>query len=546
MKNYQMPLERLYQWEKSLPQQLFLRQPIDGKWQEFSWGKAGDEVRRVAAGLQGMGLPKGSSIAIFSKNCAHWIMADLAIWMSGHTSVPIYPTLHCTDIRFILEHSQAKAIFIGKLDHWEVLPEVPPSLHRIYFPYREEKDGQTWKNWVATQAPLKESPQRDPGEKATVIYTSGSTGNPKGVVHTFQSLAAAGTEGTGLFECSPRDVFFSYLPLAHVAERLFNEMFALYCGGSISFAESLDLFSENLRETQPTRFLAVPRIWAKFQMGILEKLPQKKLDVILKVPLVSGLVKKKLKNALGLTRAETIISGSAPIPASLLEWFSKLGIIIQEAYAMTENFAYSHITRRDHVKVGTVGQPGPNVKVQVTSDGELLISSPSNMEGYLFDPELTQATFAGEFIRTGDRGEVDSEGFLKITGRTKDLFKTAKGKYVAPVALEDKMAPFPYLEQICVVGSGLVQPIALATLSDAGKKADRKKIEEELGDLLQKVNATLLPHEHIGTIVLTNEAWTQEDGLLTPTLKIKRHAIEKKYGSQFESWGKSRGIVFSG
>jgi long-chain acyl-CoA synthetase len=315
------------------------------------------------------------------------------------------------------------------------------------------------------------------------------------------------------------------------------EMISLFVGGEVSFAESLQKFQVNLAQAKPTIFLGVHRIWTRFQQGILAKMPQKKLDFLLGIPVISGVIKSKIKKSLGLGEASTILTGAAPTPPALIKWFEKLGIRIQEAYAMTENCCYSHVTLNNNIKIGFVGQPLPGCQVRLGPDDEIEIKHTAVMAGYYKEPEMTKEAFTEDgFLRTGDEGWIDEEGFLKITGRVKDMFKTARGKYVAPSPIEMMFSGNIDLEQVCIVGSGLPQPMALITLSARGKNRNAIEIDEGFNEMRLQINAGLDDHEKISKIVVLAEEWTVENNLLTPSFKIKRNAIEKKYAYQYELW----------
>jgi long-chain acyl-CoA synthetase len=326
MSVYSSPLEMLYKWERETPDKVFLRQPINDKWHEWTWKQTGEEVRKMAAALKGMNLPAGSNIALISKNCAHWIFSDLAIMMSGHISVPMYPNLNAETVKLILEHSEAKICFVGKLDDWKSMrPGVPAGVRCISFPFYTEPGYETWDEIIKGVKPVEEDIIRMPNELATIIYTSGTTGMPKGVMHSFHNFSFTAENAVKLIDIDNSSKFFSYLPLCHIAERFLVELGGIYSGGSIAFGESLEKFPKNLQEVQPTVFLGVPRIWSKFQQGVLGKMPQKKLNIFLSIPILSSIVKKKIKTGLGLSEASNIFVGAAPMPASLIRWFERLG-----------------------------------------------------------------------------------------------------------------------------------------------------------------------------------------------------------------------------
>ena len=542
-----LPLERLYYWEKNHPNKVCYTQPMNnGRIVDFTWGEVGNQIRRMATYLQKIGVEPGDRVGIISKNCAHWIMSDLAIWMAGGVSVPLYPTLAPDMIEKIIEHSETKVMFVGKLDGWETMkPGIPESVKCISYPLSPPNDYDTWNDIVAQNPPMTESPARSHAELATIIYTSGTTGMPKGVMHNFASLAAGASQASNIYDVTSSDRLLSYLPLSHVAERMCVELAQIYQGTHVYFAESLDTFAQDLQRARPTIFFAVPRIWAKFQSGVFSKMPEKKLKVLFKVPVVNKIIKKKIRTGLGLNDAKFCLSGAAPISASLLSWYKDLGIDILEVYGMTENMGYSHSTRLGRARPGYVGQHNPGVDVKLGDGGEILVKSPTTMLGYYKEPEKTAETLDEDgYIHTGDVGQIESDGSLKITGRIKEIFKTSKGKYVAPFPIENKLLASSHIEQLCVMGSSLPQPIALVMLSEGEREAlakgkSRDEIHSDLQETLREVNAQLDPHEKIKTLVVVKDEWTTENGFMTPTLKIKRNVLESHYGDNIEAWYES-------
>lgn len=540
MENLKTPLAMLYQWEQTTPDKVFMRQPFEGQWHTFTWKEAGEEIRRLAAALQSYNLPPKSKIGLVSKNCAHWIMADLAILMAGYESVPVYPNVGADTLNYVLKHSEAKLLLVGKLDDWNFMKAgVPDEVQCISFPwYGPKQNGfHYWEDLTKKHNPIKGTPDRGLDEIMTIIYTSGTTGNPKGVIHTFGNFAYASTVGKAYFGLKDgEDRLFSYLPLSHIAERLLIEMAGLYVNAELWFAESLDLFVTNLAEAQPTIFLAVPRIWTKFQMGILAKLPQKKLSLLLSIPIVNNIIRNKVKKGLGLAKCKHYVSGAAPIPASLVQWWATLGVVIEEVYGMTENCAISHCNKPPLYKVGTQGKPFPGTEAKFSDAGEILVKVPCNMVGYYKEPELTAAALKDGWLYTGDKGQLDKDGFLNITGRVKEIFKTDKGKYVAPAPIEMKLSRNQYIEQICVVGSSMPQPMALIVVSADAKTREKSDLQQSLAETLIAINEELEKHERLQKLIVVRDDWTIENGLLTPSLKIKRDPVEKKYQPHYDSW----------
>jgi long-chain acyl-CoA synthetase len=538
------PLSAFYKWEKQTPQQIFLRQPIDGIWKTWTYRQVGDEARRLATGLRSFEFPAQSNIAILSKNCAHWIIADLAIMMAGHVSVPVYATLSATGVREILDHSESKLIFIGKVDDYENQRSgIDQSLHKISFPFYGSGEGLQWDELLRLHQPAADNYLPDPEALASIMYSSGTTGTPKGAMLSFGSFGYVGSQVKKYLLFDKPQRFFSYLPLSHIAERALMEMVALSSGSTISFTESLQKFQENLQHEQPSIFGGVPRIFSKFQEGIFKKIPEEKFNKICAIPLLNIFFKRMIIKKLGLSQASPIVCGAAPTPVSLLTWFRDLGLEIRETYGMTENTAYSHSNFR-LIKIGTVGQAWPEVDVKCDTDGEILVRHPALMKGYFKDPLTTAKVFTEDgFLRTGDQGAIDAQGFLTITGRVKDQFKTDKAKFVAPAPIELKLLANTDIDQVCVVGTGLPQPIALVTLSLNAQEKSKESVAADIQRTLEEVNSVLEKHEDLQLAVILNDNWTIENGLMTPSLKVKRHAVEKLYSPKYREWFNQQKVV---
>jgi long-chain acyl-CoA synthetase len=553
---HQTLLQRFRHWETTLPDRAYFTQPYpDGRVVDYTFREVGDQARRMAAHLRALGFPPGSRIALLGRNSAHWIMADLAIWMAGHVSVPLYPTLNEETARYILEHSEAQLLFVGKMDGkadgWnEIRRAIPATLPVVAMPMAPLADLSAAPQWdpiVARQQPLADTADPGPSELATIIYTSGSTGRPKGVMHSFGSMIAGPRAIGTQFPANPDDRMLSYLPLAHAAERAVVEASSLYYGFRVFFGGDLATFVTDLQRARPTLFFSVPRLWTKFRQGVLSKMPERKLATLLKIPVLSGIVKKKILRQLGLDHVRLALTGSAALPPNIIEWYRSLGLELLEGYAMSEDFCVSHFSRPGHMRVGYVGTALPGVTARVADNGEVQVKSPGNMLGYYRNPELTAESYTPDgFFKTGDRGQYDEEGRLRITGRVKELFKTTKGKYIAPVPIENKLGQHPGVEAVCLTGPGQPQPFALLMLSlDAQKalqegRAHRDALAQEFGSLLQQVNGTLEDHERMDYLVVVKDQWTMDNGFLTPTMKIRRSVIEERYLPSAETWLKAR------
>ncbi len=549
-----LALQRLYHWEKTCPDKVVLTQPIGGgEVREYTWRQLMDESRRMASHLAGLGFEPGSKIALIAKNTAHWLMADFAIWIAGHVSVPLYPTLAASTVRQILEHCEARLLFIGKLDGWDAMRTgIPAGLPCIRLPLSPAVDCPTWDDIVAATPPLAGSPVRDGDELSTIIYTSGTTGVPKGVMHSFATFAWSMQAVIRRIGIQDDGRALSYLPLAHVAERTVIEQSMLASNVHVYFTDSLATFADDMRRARPTIFFSVPRLWVKFQQGVLAKMPAAKLDRLLGIPVVRRIVARKILRALGLDQCRFAGGGAAPMPPELLRWYRRLGLRLSEVYGMTENCGVSHATLPDLPRPGTVGPPYDGIQCRLDpSSGEVQVASPGTMLGYYRDPEQTRRAMTDDgWLRTGDKGEIDAEGNLRIIGRVKDLFKTGKGKYVAPAPIEDRLVSHTAVEACCVTGANLGQPLALLMLNAealqmAGEPERRSELAESLASHLSSVNEALDPHEQLDCLVIVSEAWTVDNDLVTPTLKVKRNRIEAVYARHYEDWvGARRPVVW--
>ena len=529
--NEDLPLDRFYRWERERAGRVFLIQPFDGgKLREWTWAQASYEVRRVAGYLKAQGWEPGSRVAILSRNCAWWMMADLAIWMAGHVTVPVYPSLRAQTIRQILEHSDAKLCFVGATDEPEAaIAGMPPGVPAIHF-------ATDWDALVAANAPVEGNPTRGGDELATIFYTSGTTGAPKGVMHRFSALTLCADILGERLSLSREERILSYLPLAHIFERVGDAIPAVLGGWHVFFTEGPDTFIADLQRARPTLFLSVPRLLLKFQQGVFEKIPRRTLDRLLRIPLVGRIVGNKVLRGLGLNKTRFAACGSAPLSLDVLTWYRKLGLNLLEGYGLTEALI-THLTKPDKVRLGTVGSTLTGVEDRRAANGELQIKSPMNMMGYYKDPHGTEEAFTADgFLRTGDLAEIEADGVVRIVGRIKEQFKTSKGKYVAPAPIEMKLAAHPDVESCCLMGSGMASPFAVVVLSAEARERPRAEVAEALAQLLDSVNAQLEHHERLAFIVVGEQPWTIGNGLLTPTLKLKRGSLEQRYLARVEAW----------
>jgi len=541
-------VHRFLHWENVQPDAVYLTEQLpDGRIVDYTWRQVGDEARRMAAWLRSQELAPNSAVSIVGKNSAHWIIADLAIWLAGHVSVPLYPGVSAATARYILEHSDVRLLLVGKLDgqtdYWDAVRDIVPAHVRLVsLPMSPPLPGAlAWETIMAQHSPLCDVHLPEPQDLATIIYTSGSTGWPKGVMHGFGTMHEYAIEAGKFCDWRPTDRVLSYLPLAHTAERSFVESNSLCHGFRVFFNDSLASFTEDLHRARPTVFISMPRLWTKFYQAVCARLGASEQALLHTTSPEAGALKKQVLAMLGLDQTRLAFTGSAPLPAEIIDWYRALGLELLDVYGMTENFSYSHYSRPGQVRVGYSGQAMPGVECRIDEGGEIVLKSPTMMLGYYREPELTaQSMTADGFFRTGDCGELDELGRLKITGRVKEIFKTSKGKYVAPSPIENRLS-HPKVDAACVMGHGHAQPFALLLMSPAARAElengeARHALCEQMQALLDSANDELEAHEQLEFVVLVKEPWTASNGLLTPTMKTRRKAIEERYLLRARAW----------
>ncbi|MEZ8742005.1 AMP-binding protein [Photobacterium swingsii] len=540
-----LPHEMILKWAEERADEIYLRQIINRKFVDYSYADVADKALRLVSALRGLGIQPGDRVALASKNCAEWFICDLAMMLGSYISVPVFPTAGAETIEHCVTHSESKVLLIGKLDDSKAIESVCrdlPDLITIGFNYNSTPSCQYQFNTLVEQhEPSTDRPTYENDDLMSIVYTSGTSGLPKGAMLSYGAFAWSSQRLIDHIGMQDGERLFSYLPLAHITERVYIFGSSVMAGMQVAFPESLDTFIDDVKMHRPTLFISVPRLWTLFQQRIQDKLPQRKLDLLLKIPFISGVIKRKLADGLGLDKARVLGCGSAPVSPALLRWYERIGLNITEAWGMTESFAYStlnHPFRSD--KIGSVGNPGPGIEIKIASDEEILVRSEGLFSGYYKNEEASKECFDQDgWLHTGDIGSVDDEGYITIEGRKKDTFKTAKGKFVSPVPIEKRLFELSNVEMMCLIGSGMPAPVLLA-IPHEFPNFDRKRYEKKVHHVIDVINQELESHAKIKGVLMIKEPWSIENGVLTPTLKIKRHILEKRYQEIGNEWPKGQ------
>jgi len=558
----------------------------DGKWVATSTQKYLDKANAISRGLLRLGVSKNDKVAIISMtNRTEWNVCDIGTLQLGAQDVPIYPTISEEDYEYVLNHSESKVCFVSCREVYDKIKKIKdnvPSLKGIYS-FDDLDDCNSWNEVLKLGEDssnqdevesLKNSVNED--DLATLIYTSGTTGRPKGVMLTHKNIASNAIYSAERLPIDlGRSKALSFLPVCHIYERMLLYMYQ-YCGVSIHFAESLETISDNLKEVHPEVMTAVPRLLEKVYdkiyakgtdlSGIKKKLFFWAVDLGLeyepygqngwwyefKLKIARKLIFSKWQEALG-GNLKAIASGSAALQPRLARVFNAAGVPVMEGYGLTETSPVVSVNdmRQKGFKIGTVGKPIRDTEVKIADDGEILIKGPQVMIGYYKDPEQTQSVLQNGYFHTGDIGELDDEGFLKITDRKKEMFKTSGGKYVAPQLLENALKQSRFIEQVMVIGEGEKMPAALIQPNwefildwnerkEKGLPEDHESLSksEVLIKRIQKevdfYNERFGKWEKIKKFEITPDIWSIEEGHLTPTMKMKRKVIKQKYQDLYD------------
>tara|TARA_B100001175_G_scaffold48987_1_gene38375 strand:- start:1963 stop:3726 length:1764 start_codon:yes stop_codon:yes gene_type:complete len=561
------------------PSDNVLNTKYNGKWQSLSTHDYDLKANYISSSLISMGVKPGDKIAMISStNRSEWSIIDMGLSQIGAINVPLYPTITSKDYLYILNHSECKYCFVSDLEVYEkvfAVKEQVKSLKNIYSFDNIDKCS-NWRELIDSgQESLdisiiqEQKSKVKPEDLATIIYTSGTTGTPKGVMLSHSNIVSnvLSTSNRFPFETG-KETALSFLPICHVFERVVLYSY-LYNGIDVYFAESLETISDNLKEVKPEIMTAVPRLLEKVYDkiyskgeeldGLKQKLFYWAVEIALKyepynnngilysikLALAKKLILSKWQEALG-GNLKLIASGSAPLQARLARVFTAAGMTIVEGYGLTETSPAISLNdmRNGGLKIGTVGKLVDGVEVKIAEDGEILCKGPNVMMGYYKEEEKTKEVMSGDFFHTGDIGIIDSDGFLKITDRKKEMFKTSGGKYIAPAVIEGEMKQSLFIEQIMVVGESkrMAAAIIQPNFEYLENWMKENNIQEKIGEiyrndkLINEIQKDIDIHnekfaqwEKIKKFELTSDPWTIENGLLTPTMKLKRKAIKSKY-----------------
>lgn len=543
-----------------------------GLWEKISWADYAARVNALAREMIHLGLRPGERVAVLCENRPEWLIADIAIQTAGAATVGVYTTSSPEQLAYHVNHSDAVGLVLEdaeQLEKWLAVRDRCEHVEWVIVVEPEDVDGiLAWDEvlaagaarYAADPAPVDERLAAiDPHDTALFIYTSGTTGNPKGAMLSHANLLWAIDSLHGAAPVKHDDELLSFLPLSHIVERLISVAAPLRFGYTVSFTENLDTVLTNLQEIRPTVFFAVPRIWEKLHS--LVELNMKDANVIKRVaygaavgaakggnPVLAGLaqlaVLRLLRYRLGLDRVRVAISGAAPIAPEVLAYFRAIGVDVREGFGLTESTGLICI-HRSGGRLGTVGFPFPGVEVKLADDGEILSRSPGNFLGYHKDPAATAEALEGGWLHTGDVGELDPDGQLRITDRKKDILITAGGKNIAPQKIENQLKSSPYINDAVVIGDrrkyltallvldednvthwAMERQLAYSTYTDLAANPEvRELIEAEV----ERVNATLARVETVKKFAILPKRLYHEDGEVTATLKVKRSSIANKY-----------------
>ena len=525
--------EQARHWAASQPEQVWMRDLSESGATEYTWGAAVAEIDRVAAWLEAE-FGHGERMALLSRNRAHWIMADMGIIHSGNVTVPLFTTHAQATAEYILSFTDTKVLFLGETENWRSVKEVlPKGCVLITLPGVDcDLPHTKWEDLVA--AASGEAPVYEPGpdDVVSLVFTSGTTGVPKGVIQTHATNLIPMRRCQYLFTQREQPRWFSYLPLPHIAERQIVEFSSINTGGEIWFNESLETLARDLPQCRPNIFFGPPRVWEQLRQSITAKFGGAEALATALASDRAG-VQTLVRGALGMDEVEYCLTAAAPTPPSLIEWWDEVGVKLCEGFGQTEAMGLI-ITDPEDRRIGSIGRPAGEVEVKIGDNDELLIKAEGCTPGYYNRPEKTAELWQDGWLHTGDKVRIDDDGFIFITGRVKDYFKTIQGKFVAPPPIEGLFADNPHSEQQCLLGRGYSKTVMVTVLNEPARALPKEEVEAAALATVDSINGEIEKHARIGAVIFSREPWTIENEILTPTMKIRREQIENKFGESAE------------
>ncbi|WP_394847265.1 AMP-dependent synthetase/ligase [Pendulispora brunnea] len=583
-------VDRLFNQARIRPDAPAYYEKKGGVYQPSSWKTYAEQVKTAGKSLIALGLSPGGTVSILGFNRPEWVIMNLATMAVGGAAAGVYATSSATEIQYIVDHAESPVLLIETAGHWEKVKSqwgnMPKLRHVVVMrggPSPGDDRVLSWEAFLAkgkdvTDATFDERLHAlKPGGLALLIYTSGTTGPPKGVMLSHDNLAWTAEQALKVVPCKPGDSSLSYLPLPHIAEQMFTLHLPISSGASVYFAESIDKVADNLKEVQPTIFLGVPRIWEKMHAGISAKMAEakgakKKILAFarrtateysahvckgqeppallrLRHAIATRLVFSKLKPAIGLGRARIFVVGAAPIGKDVLEFFASIDIVVQEVYGQSEDTGPTTFNQPGKIRFGTVGSAFPGVESKIAPDGEILVRGRNVFMGYYKDEEATRESLIDGWLHSGDLGVFDSEGFLNITGRKKEILITAGGKNITPKNIEESIKTHPLVSEAIVIGDRRKYLTALVTLDPDAASAFAKErgitangslhesaeIRAAIQKGIDETNANLAKVETVKKFIILPRPLSMEDGELTPTLKVKRRVVNQNWAAQIEA-----------
>lgn len=521
-------------WAAECPDRVWLKDLSDEGASEWTWAQAEREISAVASVLEQQ-FGHGENMVILSRNRAHWFLADIAIISSGNVTVSMFTTLPESTADYILGFTEAKVMFVGETSNWEAVRKVlPADITLVTLPGVELDEAHlTWEDLVAQGRGQRPQYEAQPDDVISLVFTSGTTGVPKGVIQTHASNLIPINRFINEFGIRENPRYFSYLPLSHIAERQIVEFSSIVACGEVSFNESMDTLLRDLPRTRPHMFFGPPRVWEQFQQAIVSKFGgHDAVENALEADREG--ISKLVLETMGLSEVEYCLTAAAPTPPALIHWFEAMGLTLMEGFGQTEAMGLI-LNSHNQRKIGSIGKPIGEVEYRLTDEGELAVKAAGCTPGYYKMPEKTAELIIDGWLHTGDKARVDEDGFLYITGRVKDYFKTIQGKFVAPPPIEGEFARNPHAEQQCLLGRGYSKTVMVAVLTSEAQARERAEVEAALYETVAKINAEIEKHARIGAMIISHEPWSIENEILTPTMKIRRDKVEERFGPLAET-----------